>query len=80
MPEGFSRNFFASVVVDVMCQRFPLTCLLFSVLASLLLLIEEPEPEHPLRPDVAEEYTKDKRKFMKNAEDQTKKYAEKRDS
>lgn len=43
-------------------------------------LVHSPEPEHPLRGDLAEEYTKDKKKFMKNAEDYTKKYAEKRPS
>lgn len=41
-------------------------------------LIHDPEPEHPLRADLAEEYTKDKKKFLKNAEDYTKKYGEKR--
>lgn len=43
-------------------------------------LVHDPEPEHPLRADLAEEYTKDKKKFMKNAEDYTKKHAEKRPS
>ena len=49
-----------------------------SVLQSLVSLIHEPEPEHPLRADLAEEYTKDKKKFMKNAEENVKKFAEKR--
>ena len=49
-----------------------------AVIQSLVALVHEPEPEHPLRADLAEEYTKDKRKFYKNAEDFTKKYAEKR--
>lgn len=48
------------------------------VIQSLVALVHEPEPEHPLRGDLAEEYTKDKKKFMKNAEDHTKKNAEKR--
>lgn len=48
------------------------------VIESLLTLISEPEPEHPLRADLAEEFTKDKKKFMKNAEDFTKKHSEKR--
>ena len=43
-------------------------------------LIHDPEPEHPLRGDLAEEYTKDKKKFIKTAEDYTKKHAEKRPS
>uniref|UniRef100_A0AC35TH82 UBIQUITIN_CONJUGAT_2 domain-containing protein n=1 Tax=Rhabditophanes sp. KR3021 TaxID=114890 RepID=A0AC35TH82_9BILA len=48
------------------------------VINCLLDLINEPEPDHPLRSDLADEYIKDKKKFMKNAEDHTKKYAEKR--
>ena len=41
-------------------------------------LLVEPEPEHPLRGDLAEEYIRDKKKFMKTAEEYTKKYSEKR--
>lgn len=48
------------------------------VLQALIDLINAPEPEHPLRACLAEEYTKDKKKFQKNAEDFTKKHAEKR--
>jgi ubiquitin-conjugating enzyme E2 L3 len=51
-----------------------------SVIQSLVALVHEPEPEHPLRGDLAEEYTKDRKKFMKNAEEYTKKLAEKRPS
>lgn len=48
------------------------------VIHALAALISDPEPEHPLRGDLAEEYTKDKKKFMKTAEEYTKKYAEQR--
>ncbi|CAJ0577967.1 unnamed protein product, partial [Mesorhabditis spiculigera] len=48
------------------------------VLLALLQLINYPEPDHPLRADVADEYTKDKKRFMKTAEEFTKKHAEKR--
>ncbi|CAG0916685.1 unnamed protein product [Notodromas monacha] len=48
------------------------------VLQALIALVNDPEPEHPLRADVAEEYARDKAKFMKNAEDFTRKYSEKR--
>lgn len=41
-------------------------------------LVNDPEPEHPLRADLAEEFTKDRKKFIKNADDFTKKYAERR--
>lgn len=53
-------------------------CFLFSVIQALVALIHDPEPEHPLRGDLAEEYTKDRKKFIKNAEEFTKKYSEKR--
>ncbi|XP_061163530.1 ubiquitin-conjugating enzyme E2 L3-like [Saccostrea cucullata] len=48
------------------------------VIQSLIDLVHNPEPEHPLRADVAEEFTKNNAKFMKNAEEFTKKHAEKR--
>ncbi|WAR01331.1 UB2L3-like protein, partial [Mya arenaria] len=35
--------------------------------------VHEPEPEHPLRADLAEEYSKDKKKFTKNAQEFTRK-------
>ena len=41
-------------------------------------LVHDPEPEHPLRGDLAEEYTKDKKTFLKKAEEFTVKFAEKR--
>ncbi|TRY62725.1 hypothetical protein TCAL_16598 [Tigriopus californicus] len=50
------------------------------VIQALVSLINQPEPDHPLRGDLAEEYVKDRKKFMKNAEDFTKKYSEKRPS
>jgi len=50
------------------------------VINALLSLINEPEPAHPLREDLAKEYFKDRKKFMKNAEDFTKKHGEKRPS
>ena len=48
------------------------------MIQALVSLINEPEPDHPLRGDLAEEYMKDKKKFIKNAEEFTKKYSEKR--
>ncbi|KAL5015880.1 hypothetical protein ScPMuIL_005469 [Solemya velum] len=50
------------------------------VIQALIALVNDPEPEHPLRGDLAEEYSKDKKKFFKNAEEYTKKYGEKRPS
>ncbi|CAG2201968.1 ubiquitin-conjugating enzyme E2 L3-like [Mytilus galloprovincialis] len=48
------------------------------VIQSLIALVQEPEPGHPLRPDLAEEFTRDKKKFFKNADEYTKKHSEKR--
>lgn len=49
-----------------------------TVIQCLIALVNAPQPEHPLRADLAEEYTKDRAKFMKNAEEFTKKHSEKR--
>lgn len=49
-----------------------------AVLNSLIALVNDPEPEHPLRADLAEELQKDRKKFFKNAEEYTRKYSEKR--
>ncbi|XP_013870553.1 ubiquitin-conjugating enzyme E2 L3 [Austrofundulus limnaeus] len=48
------------------------------VIQCLISLVHTPQPEHPLRADLAEEYTKDHVKFLKNAEEFTKKHSEKR--
>lgn len=45
---------------------------------ALLVLIAEPELDHPLRAEIAEEYNKDKKKFLKTAEEYTRLHAEKR--
>lgn len=49
-----------------------------TVIQSLIALVNDPQPEHPLRADLAEEYSKDRKKFLKNAEEFTKKHGEKR--
>ncbi|XP_072106336.1 ubiquitin-conjugating enzyme E2 L3-like, partial [Mobula birostris] len=51
---------------------------IMQVIESLVQLIENPEPEHPLRTELAEEYSKDREKFQRNAEEHTRKYSEKR--
>lgn len=47
---------------------------------ALVCLINEPEPDHPLRGDLAEEYTKNKKQFLQKAADHTKKHSEARPS
>uniref|UniRef100_A0A672YKV5 E2 ubiquitin-conjugating enzyme n=1 Tax=Sphaeramia orbicularis TaxID=375764 RepID=A0A672YKV5_9TELE len=48
------------------------------VIQNLINLVNLPQPDHSLRVDLAEEYTKDRAKFLKNAEEFTKKHSEKR--
>lgn len=50
----------------------------FIVIQALIALVNDPEPEHPLRADLAEEFLRDRKKFTKNAEEFTKKNSEKR--
>jgi ubiquitin-conjugating enzyme E2 L3 len=52
--------------------------LFHSVIQALVALVNDPEPEHPLRAELAEEYLKDRKKFFKVAEEHTKKHSEKR--
>lgn len=51
---------------------------LLLVIQALVALVNDPEPEHPLRAELAEEFLKDRKKFMKNAEEFTRKHSEKR--
>lgn len=48
------------------------------VIEAIYDLINNPEPDHSLRADLGEEFHRDNKKFMKHAEDFTKKHAEKR--
>ncbi|XP_026351132.2 ubiquitin-conjugating enzyme E2 L3-like [Ursus arctos] len=48
------------------------------VIRSLTALANGPQPKHPLRADLAEEYSKDRKKLCENVEEFTKKYGEKR--
>ncbi|PAA92178.1 hypothetical protein BOX15_Mlig023549g3, partial [Macrostomum lignano] len=50
------------------------------VVQALIAMVHDPEPENPLRGDLAEEFLRDKKKFMKNAEEFTRKNAEPRPS
>jgi ubiquitin-conjugating enzyme E2 L3 len=48
------------------------------IVEALVKLVNEPEPDHPLRAELAEEFVKNKAKFIKSAEAFTKKHSEKR--
>ncbi|KAL3315176.1 ubiquitin-conjugating enzyme [Cichlidogyrus casuarinus] len=45
------------------------------ILQDLFSIINEPQVDHPLRADIAEEYVKDQPKFLKKAEEFTKQHA-----
>lgn len=47
------------------------------VINALLGLIVEPEPDHPLRAEIAEVFINDRKTFNKKADEFTKKHAEK---
>ncbi|ELW48328.1 Ubiquitin-conjugating enzyme E2 L3 [Tupaia chinensis] len=48
------------------------------VIQALIILVKDPQPEHPLWADRAEKYSKGHKKCYKDAEEFTKKYGEKR--
>lgn len=48
------------------------------VLEAVASMVDCPQPDHPMRAQLAEEYIKNKKKFLKNAEEFTIKYAEKK--
>jgi ubiquitin-conjugating enzyme E2 L3 len=48
------------------------------ILQALVALILKPEPEHPLRGDIAEEYMKNKDLFLRRAKEHTLKNAKKK--
>uniref|UniRef100_A0A8V0ZZ58 E2 ubiquitin-conjugating enzyme n=1 Tax=Gallus gallus TaxID=9031 RepID=A0A8V0ZZ58_CHICK len=74
-PCSAIRRAGCSVLGKILCCAF---WSLLRVIQSLIALVNDPQPEHPLRADLAEEYSKDRKKFCKNAEEFTKKYGEKR--
>ncbi|EDV93367.1 ubiquitin-conjugating enzyme E2-18 kDa [Drosophila grimshawi] len=49
-----------------------------NVFQALIDLVHNPQPEHPLRSDLAEEFIKEHKTFMKTAESFTRRNAEKR--
>jgi len=49
-----------------------------TVLKALERLIGTPEPDHPLRAELAEEYSRNRSLFMSKAEQHTRQHAERR--
>ena len=45
------------------------------MMQSLVDLVDEPEPDHPLRADIAEEYVKNRERFDKKALELVKQHA-----
>ncbi|XP_077789163.1 ubiquitin/ISG15-conjugating enzyme E2 L6 isoform X2 [Podarcis muralis] len=48
------------------------------VIAELIVLVNKPDPDHPLRADLADEFIQDHEHFLSKAEEQTSKFSEKR--
>uniref|UniRef100_A0A5S6QHI0 E2 ubiquitin-conjugating enzyme n=1 Tax=Trichuris muris TaxID=70415 RepID=A0A5S6QHI0_TRIMR len=48
------------------------------IIQSLVNLVNEPEPDHSLRSEIAEEFLRNRNKFLKTAEEYTRKYSEPR--
>lgn len=48
------------------------------VIEALVGLVNDPEPSHPLRADLAKQFTVEKKKFLNAAESHTKQHSEKR--
>uniref|UniRef100_A0A670HQR9 E2 ubiquitin-conjugating enzyme n=1 Tax=Podarcis muralis TaxID=64176 RepID=A0A670HQR9_PODMU len=48
------------------------------VIAELIVLVNKPDPDHPLRADLADEFIQDHERFLSKAEEQTSKFSEKR--
>lgn len=71
-------SYICSKKYQICSQMFFSHSLCLPVIQCLVAMVNMPQPEHPLRADLAEEYTKDRAKFMKNAEEFTKKHSEKR--
>lgn len=70
-----------TILILIRCLFITFVCQmisLISVIQALVALIHVPEPEHPLRSDLAKEYMEDKARFNKNAKDYTSKFAEQR--
>uniref|UniRef100_F1LF15 E2 ubiquitin-conjugating enzyme n=1 Tax=Ascaris suum TaxID=6253 RepID=F1LF15_ASCSU len=51
-----------------------------NAIQSLIFLLDDPEPERPIRLDLAEQLLKDNKAFMEAAQRETKEHAEKRPS
>ncbi|XP_018318946.1 ubiquitin-conjugating enzyme E2 L3 isoform X1 [Agrilus planipennis] len=45
------------------------------VIQTLIALVQDPDPDTPIRTDVVEEFIRDRKKFMKNAEEYTIRHA-----
>ncbi|KAJ7344174.1 hypothetical protein JRQ81_000124 [Phrynocephalus forsythii] len=50
------------------------------VIQALILLVNKPEPDYPLRPDLAKEFTLDHATFLAKAEEHTRTFSEQRPS
>ena len=63
------------ICLDILKDAWTPQYFLDSVLVSIRMLLEEPNPSAALEPDVAKQYTDDKAAFDKTAKEWVEKYA-----
>jgi ubiquitin-conjugating enzyme E2 D/E len=64
-----------SISIDILCDMWSPQITVTKVMITLESLVLEPDPNHPLMPEIAQEYRNNRNKFDENAKLWTKKYA-----